>query len=185
MGWRQFSVRLWWHLVDQSLLLEHRRVTVNAAMQGGASSSMSRYYPEYYYFNTSASFRGTEHSEGNFSLTVNIGTCKTMFTIPSNKPWNDTVLFSGTNKTSVTVTVLCPAFAKEIPQDTNQLHVHQKLTRLLIDSCNTSCRVLYFQDEKYIGNVLKNKCFGAFKNYYFSTYYGILIYASLCDFYST
>lgn len=123
---------------------------------------MSRYYPEYYYFNTSASLHETEHSDGNFSLTVNIGTCKTMFTVPSTKPCNDTVLFSGMDKTLVTATALCPAFAKEVPQDTNQLHFHQKLARLLTDSRNTSCIVPYFQDEKYIGNVLKNKGFGAF-----------------------
>lgn len=135
---------------------------MNATAQEGASLGMSRYYPEYYYFNTSAGLHRTEHSDGSFGFTVNMGTCKTMFTTTSTKPCDNTVLFSGGDKTLVTVTAPCPAFAKEVPQDTNQLHVHQKLARLLIDSCNISCRVIYFQDGKYTRSLLINKVFSAF-----------------------
>jgi len=143
---------------------------------------MSRYYPAYYYFNTSAGLHRTEHADGSFNLTVNIGTCKTMFTIISTKPCNNTVLFSGRGKTLVTVTALCPAFSKVVDQ--YPVVLHQKLAKLLIDSCNTSCRVIYFQDGKYPRNHLINEVFSAF---FFLTYsdYGILVSKSLCSLHYT
>ena len=117
-------------------------------MQEGLSLSMSRYYPEYYYCNTSAELHRTEHTDVSLNLTVNTGTCKATFTTTSTKPCNDTVLFPGRDKTLVTVTALCLAFAKAVDQYPVVLHVHQKLARLLIDSRNTSCRVIYFQDTQ-------------------------------------